>query len=258
VTSKDLEFPRTASVESSHGGSETCGGFLRRPASFSTGLNRLELAEEADQGRDECRWPTLPEWPEMDLAAFERGKALLGSMEMDPASFSRNVLCHLALEIFQAAGLPEELAADVGRVQRFILAVRESMYDNAYHNFYHVFDVTQTVSVLSRRSGTLDRLNAWERFALLAAALCHGAPSPPTPSIPTLNWHLPWACYLIKEDFSPPRCAVCSRARLAVRADLEHPGVTSVFMEKAGSTVAGAFKDTVRPHPIPAHPEPCI
>ena len=41
-------------------------------------------------------------------------------------------------------------------------------------------------------------------------------------------------------------------------ADLEHPGVTSVFMEKAGSTVAGAFKDTVRPHPIPAHPEPCI
>jgi hypothetical protein len=123
----------------------------------------------------------------MDLAAFERGKALLGSMEMDPASFSRNVLCHLALEIFQAAGLPEELAADVGRVQRFILAVRESMYDNAYHNFYHVFDVTQTVSVLSRRSGTLDRLNAWERFALLAAALCHGAhflhPSSP-PELP--------------------------------------------------------------------------
>ncbi|KAJ1464748.1 hypothetical protein T484DRAFT_1867930 [Baffinella frigidus] len=121
-------------------------------------------------------------------------------MEMDPACFSRDDLCHLALEIFQAAGLPEELAADVGRVQRFILAVRESMYDNAYHNFYHVFDVTQTVSVMARRAGTLDRLNAWERFALLAAALCH---------------------------------------------DLEHPGVTSMFMDKAGSTVAGAFKDTV-------------
>jgi len=43
-------------------------------------------------------------------------------------------------------GLPAELAADVGRVKRFILAIRESMYDNAYHNFYHVFDVTQTVS----------------------------------------------------------------------------------------------------------------
>jgi len=80
----------------------------------------------------------------------------------------------------QGAGLPEELAADLGRVRRFILAVRESMYDNAYHNFYHVFDVTQTVSVIARRTGTLDRLDAWERFALLAAAFCHGAPPPPT------------------------------------------------------------------------------
>ncbi|KAJ1467432.1 hypothetical protein T484DRAFT_1645672 [Baffinella frigidus] len=74
------------------------------------------------------------------------------------------------------------------------------MYDNAYHNFYHVFDVTQTVSVIARRTGTLDRLNAWERFALLAAALCH---------------------------------------------DLEHPGVSSVFLDRAGGSVAGAFKDTV-------------
>jgi hypothetical protein len=128
--------------------------------------------------------PSLPKWPELDPAAFERGKALLGSMEMDPTRFSRDDLCHLAIEIFEAAGLPDELAADVGRVRRFILAVRESMYDNAYHNFYHVFDVTQTVSVLARRTGTFDRLNAWERFALLAAALCHGAPhlrAPPPP-----------------------------------------------------------------------------
>jgi len=136
----------------------------------------------------------------MDPVAFEKGKALLGGMELDPACFSSDDLCHLALEIFQAAGLPEELASDVGRVQRFILAVRESMYDNAYHNFYHVFDVTQTVSVIARRTGTLDRLNAWERFALLAAALCH---------------------------------------------DLEHPGVSSVFLDRAGGSVAGAFKDTV-------------
>ena len=125
-----------------------------------------------------CHQPSLPTWPERDPAAFERGKALLGSMEMDPMRFSRDDLCHLAIEIFEAAGLPDELAADVGRVRRFILAVRESMYDNAYHNFYHVFDVTQTASVLARRTGTFDRLNAWGRFALLAAAFCHGVPPP--------------------------------------------------------------------------------
>jgi hypothetical protein len=77
---------------------------------------------------------------------------MLGSISMDPACFSRDDLCHLALEIFQEAGLPEVLVSDVGRVQRFILAVRESMYDNAYHNFYHVFDVTQTVNAFLQTS----------------------------------------------------------------------------------------------------------
>ena len=39
------------------------------------------------------------------------------------------------------------------------------MYDNHYHNWYHVFDVMQTLFVLSRRTGVLARLSAWERFA---------------------------------------------------------------------------------------------
>ncbi|KAJ1493173.1 hypothetical protein T484DRAFT_3638267, partial [Baffinella frigidus] len=56
------------------------------------------------------RWPSLPKWPHLDPVAFRRGKALLGSMEMDPTCFSRDDLCHLALEIFEAAGLPDELA----------------------------------------------------------------------------------------------------------------------------------------------------
>jgi len=42
---------------------------------------------------------------------------------MDATTFSRGDLTNLCLEIFQRAGLPEELQNDVGRVQRFILAV---------------------------------------------------------------------------------------------------------------------------------------
>jgi hypothetical protein len=115
---------------------------------FRTSCTRTEQRSSSDS-MPPGRWPSLPEWPELDPAAFERGKALLGSMEMDPTCFSRDTLCHLALEIFEARGLPDELAADVGRVRRFILAVRESMYDNAYHNFYHVFDVTQAARPLN-------------------------------------------------------------------------------------------------------------
>ena len=192
------------------GSSEPCFTFIRRQS-----FEKLErVASDSLPGSD--AWPTLPEWPELDSAAFERGKALLGSMEMDPAGFSRDDLCHLALELFQSAGLPEVLSADLGRVRRFILAVRESMYDNAYHNFYHVFDVTQTVSVIARRTGTLDRLDAWERFALLAAAFCHGAPPPhhrrcslgPVPSR---------RCAISSpKKWTPPRCSLCSYIRHAV------------------------------------------
>jgi len=129
-------------------------------------------------------------------------------MEMDPVCFSRDDLCHLALEIFEAAGLPAELAEDLERVRRFILAVRESMYDNAYHNFYHVFDVTQTVSVLARRTGTFGRLNAWDRFALLAAAFCHGT-SPA--GLNHLHRILARTCFLIRNRCVPPCCSACLR-----------------------------------------------
>ncbi|KAJ1493618.1 hypothetical protein T484DRAFT_1879010, partial [Baffinella frigidus] len=97
-------------------GGEPCSEFARRTSSFTRDVHRLE----SDSNHSECRWPYLPDFPHMDPVAFEKGKALLGGMELDPACFSSDDLCHLALEIFQAAGLPEELAADVGRVQRFI------------------------------------------------------------------------------------------------------------------------------------------
>eukprot|EP00290_Baffinella_frigidus_P028529 CAMPEP_0180231538 /NCGR_PEP_ID=MMETSP0987-20121128/26892_1 /TAXON_ID=697907 /ORGANISM="non described non described, Strain CCMP2293" /LENGTH=167 /DNA_ID=CAMNT_0022196889 /DNA_START=1 /DNA_END=500 /DNA_ORIENTATION=+ len=74
------------------------------------------------------------------------------------------------------------------------------MYDNPYHNWTHVFDVTQTTYAFARRAGTLARISEWDRFALLAAALCH---------------------------------------------DLEHPGVSSPFIAKAGAVFSGAFKDVL-------------
>ena len=118
----------------------------------------------------------LPEWPEEDSVAMARGRSLLHTLSMDSTRFTSGDLCGLLLELFQEAGLPEELP--ISSVKRLILAVREHMYDNPYHNFFHVFDVCQTVYVLSMMTLTLERLDAWERFALLAAALCHDLEHP--------------------------------------------------------------------------------
>jgi len=111
----------------------------------------------------------LPEWPTANDADVASGKQHLLTFDLDPTTLPSDVLCHLVMDMFVSAGLPAGLAKD--RVRRFILAVRASMLDNPYHNFYHVFDVMQTTNAFSTSTGTMARLDSWERFALLSAAL---------------------------------------------------------------------------------------
>jgi len=119
---------------------------------------------------------SLHAWPEENGAAMARGRSLMHTLAMDSTRFTSGDLCGLLLELFQEAGLPEEVPLSC--VKRLILAVREDMYDNPYHNWAHVFDVAQTIFVLATTTGLMERLDAWERFALLAAALCHDLEHP--------------------------------------------------------------------------------
>jgi len=131
--------------------------------------------------RFECRRGSVvatehPEWPEENAHSMARGRTLMRTLAMDSTRFTSGDLCGLLLELFKEAGLPEEVP--LSSVKRLILAVREHMYDNPYHNWAHVFDVTQTIYVLATMTGTIKRMDAWDRFALLAAALCHDLQHP--------------------------------------------------------------------------------
>jgi hypothetical protein len=95
-------------------------------------------------------------------------KRQLLSFDFDPTALPSDVLCHLAMAMFVSAGLPEGVGQD--SVRRLILAVRASMPDNSYHNFFHAIDVLQTTNALATASGVMARLDSWERFALLSAA----------------------------------------------------------------------------------------
>jgi len=119
--------------------------------------------------RDRSSGAALPEWPAVDHDLVASGTRHLLTFDLDPTTLPSDVLCHLAMEMFVSAGLPT--GVDAESVRRFILAARASMLDNPYHNFYHVFDVLQTTNALATSSGTMARLDAWERFALLSAAL---------------------------------------------------------------------------------------
>jgi len=130
----------------------------------------VEIAGSAGPSKlDPSAGTVLPEWPAVDDAVVASGKLHLLTFDLDPTTLPTDVLCHLAMDMFVSAGLPAGLAEY--RVRRFILAVRVSMPDNPYHNFFHVFDVMQTTNAFATSTGTMARLDSWERFALLSAAL---------------------------------------------------------------------------------------
>jgi hypothetical protein len=56
--------------------------------------------------------------------------------------------------------------------------IKEQMYDNPYHNWSHVVDVTQSVYCMGLRSGFFENLEKTEIFCLIVAALCHDLEHP--------------------------------------------------------------------------------
>ncbi|KAJ1472667.1 hypothetical protein T484DRAFT_3411402 [Baffinella frigidus] len=147
-----------------------------RPGSSRHGSPHPGSPRPGPLARERPARAVLPEWPAVDDDLVASSKRHLLTFDLDPTTVPMDVLCHLAMEMFVSAGLPAGLAED--RVRRFILAVRASMLDNPYHNFYHVFDVMQTTHALATSTGTMARLDSWERFALLSAALCHDLVTP--------------------------------------------------------------------------------
>eukprot|EP00286_Rhodomonas_abbreviata_P026452 CAMPEP_0181306350 /NCGR_PEP_ID=MMETSP1101-20121128/10249_1 /TAXON_ID=46948 /ORGANISM="Rhodomonas abbreviata, Strain Caron Lab Isolate" /LENGTH=945 /DNA_ID=CAMNT_0023412393 /DNA_START=482 /DNA_END=3319 /DNA_ORIENTATION=+ len=122
--------------------------------------------------------PIPVQWPERNEEAFERGKACLKTLECDALSFTSDDLVHLIFEIFMELGLPGELGIPIEKMQRFILGVRDRMLDNPYHNWTHIFVVTQTVYSLGTISGVISKLEAMECFALFISAMCHDLEHP--------------------------------------------------------------------------------
>lgn len=75
-------------------------------------------------------------------------------------------------------GLPESVGISVDKMKRFIIGVRDRMLDNPYHNWFHIFDVTQTTYCLALLCGIIDRLTHMQTFALIISALCHDLEHP--------------------------------------------------------------------------------
>ena len=98
----------------------------------------------------------------------------LQTFEYDVWSKSEDDLVVLLNQMFDEFGLLEMFKVDLATFKKFLLKVRSQYISkNPYHNFYHGFDVTQTVySFLTTGQGA-KFLNSIEIFGLLIASLCH-------------------------------------------------------------------------------------
>ena len=80
----------------------------------------------------------------------QEDKAALKTLAFNPIGKDEDELLALALEIFMDVGAHEKLGIETEKLQSFLLGVKDRMLENPYHNWTHVFDVTQVRLTLSR------------------------------------------------------------------------------------------------------------
>lgn len=117
-------------------------------------------------------------WPAADAAVMQRWKPKLKTLEFDPMGIDEDDLLNLALEIFLEIGVHEGLGIETEKIKRFLLGVRDRMLENPFHNWAHVFDVTQTCYALVLLSKGREILTDMQLFGLMIATLCHDLEHP--------------------------------------------------------------------------------
>lgn len=80
--------------------------------------------------------------------------------------------------MFEQLDLIQTYNIDRECLHRFFRVVSRSYLPNAYHNFQHAFDVTQTVFVLLTSTNVTDYLTKLDLLILMVSAICHDIEHP--------------------------------------------------------------------------------
>jgi hypothetical protein len=87
---------------------------------------------------------------------------------------ARDIVTKLTLVLFEKTGLPEHLKINQDKLVNFIVFIRDKYRDVPYHNFFHAFDVFQTIYHFLYDGGHVSkRLSKLTQFVLLVTSLCH-------------------------------------------------------------------------------------
>jgi len=134
---------------------------------YALGPSQLHLVEDK-------RWTEESTW---DKATK---RAMLETLDFDPYIFENedHKLLILTYEMFDNLGLIEKYKIPRSTLQNFLLQLQASYRKIPFHNFFHSFNVTQSVYYFLTVCDIQSHFGHLEVLALLLSALCHDIDHP--------------------------------------------------------------------------------
>eukprot|EP01117_Protostelium_nocturnum_P011859 TRINITY_DN4329_c0_g1_i1.p1 TRINITY_DN4329_c0_g1~~TRINITY_DN4329_c0_g1_i1.p1 ORF type:complete len:392 (-),score=77.11 TRINITY_DN4329_c0_g1_i1:42-1217(-) len=126
----------------------------------------------------------LLEWEKEELKwNLKERIETLNTLSFDPYSFPIDGsqplrLLILSLDMFQTLDLLQSLNISVSLFKRTLLVIRNNYRDVPFHNYYHSFNVAQSIYYLLQTRDMKIYFDSVELFSLLLSSLCHDVDHP--------------------------------------------------------------------------------
>jgi len=137
------------------------------------------LGEIALAPRTENFWrPKI--WKEDPSFDIEQRQRLLHTLDLDPYFYEHedHKLLILCYDMFSSLGLIETFNIPVQNLHSFLLTLRDSYRRVPFHNFFHAFNVAQSLFYLFTTCKAGEKFGPVELLSGLIAAFCHDIDHP--------------------------------------------------------------------------------
>ena len=98
-------------------------------------------------------------WPPGNTANIKECNESLKSLGFDGMGMEDDDLLHLTLAMFTDVGAHERLGIETEKLQGFLVAVKDRMLENPFHNWLHVFHTTQACYAMMLKCNAQERLS---------------------------------------------------------------------------------------------------
>jgi len=124
-------------------------------------------------------WPSPEkEWPNSELKEKENRIKLLRSLDLYPYDFSWKQLMILCYDMFESLQTLSTFKIPEDEMHLFLFSLKDSYREVPFHNFFHAFNVAQTMYFFLTTCNISQKFNSLEQLALMLSSFCHDIDHP--------------------------------------------------------------------------------